>query len=416
MLYKRIKKCRICGNKNLKPIISLGTQALTGIFPKKGMKVERGPLELVKCIDDNTGNNCGLLQLRHDYNGEKMYGDNYGYRSGLNQSMVDHLRGIVKEIEKKIELKKNDLVIDIASNDGTLLGAYQNKRLQLVGVDPTAKKFRKYYQKHVKYISNFFSSSIIKKHFGNKKARVVTSLAMFYDLQDPLDFMHQISDILADDGIWIVEQSYMPHMLDNVSYDTICHEHSEYYGLRQFQWMAERACLKIIDVSFNDTNGASFCVTMAKRESVYKEAKHKIKKVLSWENNKGLKMLKPYELFAKETEKHKKELITFFKKAKQEGKKIFGYGASTKGNVILQYCGITPKEMRYIAEVNEYKFGRVTPGTAIPIISETEARAMKPDYMLVSPWHFKKGIIERERDYLASGGKLVFPLPKIEIV
>lgn len=415
MLYQKIKKCRICGNKNLKVIIDLGNQALTGVFPKKDEVVERGPLILVKCMDDKTSH-CGLVQLGHDYDMEKLYGDNYGYRSGLNKSMVSHLGDIVKKIEKTINLKNGDLVIDIASNDGVLLNSYKNKKLELVGIDPTSEKFRQYYPKHVKYLPVFFSSQVVRDKYQNKKAKVVTSIAMFYDLPEPLRIMKEIEEILESDGIWVVEQSYMPNMIDNVSYDTICHEHLEYYALEQFKWMSERAGLKIIDVDFNDTNGASFCVTLAKKDSKYEEAKDKIEKVLADEKVRGFSEMSIYENFKNNSEKHRGELKEFFKTAKAEGKKVFGYGASTKGNVILQYCDITPDDMPYIAEVNEYKFGRFSPGTMIPIISEEEAKVMKPDYFMVLPWHFKKGIIEREQDYLNSGGRLVFPLPKIEIV
>ena len=205
-------------------------------------------------------------------------------------------------------------------------------------------------------------------------------------------------------------------MIDNTSYDTICHEHLEYYALKQFVYMAKRANLKIIDLEFNDTNGASFALTLAKKDSRHEEITEQIQAVLDDEKTRGFDDLKVYEDFRMHTERHRDDLKAFLDKAVSEGKKVFGYGASTKGNVILQYCGITPKEMPYIAEVNEYKFGRLTPGTLIPIVSEAEAKTMNPDYFLVLPWHFKQGIIERETEYIEAGGHLVFPLPKIEVV
>lgn len=416
MLYRKINKCRICGNKKLETIIDLGNQALTGVFPKKDEPVENGPLVLVKCSNDQNKNHCGLLQLGHDYNMEKLYGDNYGYRSGLNKSMVNHLEGIVRKIEKRVNLMDGDLVIDIASNDGVLLNSYKNKKLELIGIDPTSDKFKQYYSSHVKHLPIFFSSQSIKERYPNKKTRVITSIAMFYDLPDPLKIMRGIEEILDLDGIWVVEQSYMPNMINNVSYDTICHEHLEYYALKQFKWMSEKVGLKIIDVEFNDTNGASFCLTLAKKDSKYKEVTDEVEKILIDEEKRGFNEIGIYENFRKNSEKHREDLRNFFQVAKRENKKIFGYGASTKGNVILQYCNITPEDMPYIAEVNEYKFGRFSPGTMIPIISEKEAKSMKPDYFMILPWHFKKGVIEREQDYLKSGGKLVLPLPKIEII
>jgi NDP-4-keto-2,6-dideoxyhexose 3-C-methyltransferase len=416
MLYQKIKKCRICGNPKLNSVLDLGIQSLTGVFPKKNKTVEKGPLELVKCSSRKGDARCGLLQLKHDYNMEKLYGDSYGYRSGLNKTMVKHLRDIVSKIEKRVVLKKGDLVIDIASNDGILLSAYKNKKLNLVGIDPTAKKFKEYYPKHIKYIPKFFSSKVVNDNYKNKKAKVVTSIAMFYDLPSPLKIMREIESVLADDGIWVVEQSYMPNMIENVSYDTICHEHLEYYALKQFKWMADHSNLKIIDIGFNDTNGASFCLTLAKKESSFKEVTKKIEKILNEEEKNGFNDFKIYKNFKQETLRHKKELIRLFKECKKDKKVIFGYGASTKGNVILQYCGFDSNDIPYIAEVNEDKFGRFTPGSKIPIVSEKEAKDRKPDYFLVLPWHFKKFIIKRESSYLKSGGKLIFPLPKIDII
>lgn len=239
---------------------------------------------------------------------------------------------------------------------------------------------------------------------------------MFYDLPKPLLIMKEIANILDDEGIWIVEQSYMPKMINNVSYDTICHEHLEFYALKQFKWMADKSGLKIINIEFNEINGASFCLTLAKKNAKYKEAKNIIKKILEEEENNGFNQLKIYELFKKASKKHKKDLKDLINKLKNDGKKIFGYGASTKGNVILQYCNISIEDIHCIADVNEYKFNRYTPGTMIPIISENAAKKLKPDYFLVLPWHFKNNIIKREKDFLNSGGKLIFPLPKIEII
>ncbi len=415
MLYEEIKQCRICGNKNLVSILNLGEQSLTGVFPKENEEVEIGPLEVVKCFDENRENSCGLLQLKHDYQMEKLYGDNYGYRSGLNKSMIEHLCSIVEKIEQRVDLCDNDLVIDIASNDGTLLSAYKNKKLDLLGIDPTSEKFKSYYPDYVEKIAEFFSEESVKKIRGNKKAKVVTSIAMFYDLPDPMFVMKEISNILDDNGIWVVEQSYMPEMISNTSYDTICHEHLEFYALKQFKWMADKIDLKIIDIEFNNINGASFCLTLAKNNSKYQEASKKIDNILTDEEEKGFNKLEIYELFQKNARKHKVELKSLLGSLKKDGKKVFGYGASTKGNVILQYCGLTVDDIPLIADVNEYKFGRVTPGTAIPIISEEEAKKLKPDYFLVLPWHFKDNIISRENDFMSLGGKFIFPLPKIEI-
>ncbi|MFZ2621017.1 MAG: class I SAM-dependent methyltransferase [Minisyncoccia bacterium] len=410
----RIKSCRICGNKNLVSLLHLGNQTLTGVFPKdKKEIITSGPLELVKCQETKNGSTCGLVQLAHTYPKDEMYSKNYGYRSGLNKSMLNHLAEKADSIRKIVSLKNKDIILDIGSNDGSFLKNFK-KDLTLVGMDPTG--FKQYYPSYIKLIPDFFSSVLFKKKFPNKLAKVVTSIAMFYDLDKPIEFMKNIREILADDGIWVTEQSYLPSMLKTNSYDTICHEHLEYYCLKQIKWMADKTDLKIIDVEFNDINGGSFSVTMAKKESNFKESKRLVDKILNQEIKKGMSTDKPIKDLKVRLIKSRRDLISFLKKVKKEDKKIFGYGASTKGNVLLQFCNITEKQLPLIGEVNKNKFGSFTPNTLIPIVDEKEIKKMKPHYLLVLPWHFRDNIIAKEKDYLKSGGVLVFPLPKLELV
>ncbi|HEY5947283.1 MAG TPA: class I SAM-dependent methyltransferase [Kofleriaceae bacterium] len=414
-MISEAKQCRICGNTELISIVNLGEQSLTGVFPKtRDEQITSGPLELVKCSGGDSV--CGLVQLRQSYDLQEMYGLNYGYRSGLNRSMVEHLRDLVRQICAVADPKAGDLVIDIGSNDSTLLQAYPKDGPTLVGIDPTGVKFKQYYPDHISLIPDFFSAAAVNTHLGARKAKVISSIAMFYDLESPIDFMHQIREVLADDGVWLFEQSYMPTMLDVNAYDTICHEHLEYYGLAQIKWMTDRAGFKIIDVALNNVNGGSFAVMVAKTDSRYPEATAKIAALLRDEATRGLHTLAPYHEFKTRIFEHRDQLLDFVAKAKQDQALLLGYGASTKGNVILQFCKLSAADIPSIAEVNEEKFGCYTPGTLIPIVSEREARALKPAYFLVLPWHFKQTIIERERDYLMGGGKLVFPLPTIEAV
>lgn len=417
-MYKKISCCRICGNSNLVSLINLGEQTLTGVFPKsKEQNITSGPLELVKCYNDNDPSSvCGLVQLNHSYDSSEMYGENYGYRSGLNQSMVKHLQSIVSEILTRLTLMPNDIIIDIGGNDSTLLSTYpSDKGLNLTVIDPTGQKFKKHYPPHIGLVADFFSSEVYNKKFSNK-AKVVTSIAMFYDLESPLTFAKNIYDILDDNGIWVFEQSYLPSMIETNSYDTICHEHLEYYGLKQIKWLCDKVGFKIIDVDINNINGGSFRITVAKSQTTLVADDKKVTYLLDKENNEGYNGLDIYSTFAANVVKHKEELTTLIKNLIASGKKIFGYGASTKGNVLLQYCGFTDKDITYIAEVNEDKFGAFTPKTHIEIVSEEVARAQNPDYFLVLPWHFREGIIKREQNFLNKGGKLIFPLPQIEIV
>ena len=412
--YKEVRACRICGNGDLVPILSLGVQALTGIFPKPGRRVSAGPMDLVRCDASKGKDRCGLVQLKQSYDTNEMYGRDYGYHSGLNKSMVEHLHAKVAAILAKVEVVPGDLIIDIGANDSTLLQGYPaGLGLTLVGIDPTGAKFKRFYPPHVRLIPEFFSAEAVRRHFGDKKAKIVTSIAMFYDLEAPGDFMAQVRGILALDGVWVLEQSYLPAMLKMNAYDTICHEHLEYYGLKQIKWMADRVGLKIIDVEANAVNGGSFSVMLAREDSPRKAAAARVAKFLRAE--KGLDTQAPYEAFRKRVFAHRKTFQAFLKKARAQKKTVMGLGASTKGNVILQFCGVTTKDLSCIGEVNPDKFGCVTPGGAIPIIPEPQAKAKRPDYLLVLPWHFKEFFLKKEAEYLRSGGKLVFPLPRCQI-
>lgn len=410
-MYKKVEACRICGNTHLVRVLDLGEQMLTGVFPReKDKSITVGPLRLVKCTGGSEA--CGLLQLEHSYDLGEMYGENYGYRSGLNASMVKHLHGKVEAILERVDLGEGDLVVDIGSNDSTTLQAYPASGPTLIGMDPTGVKFQKYYPPRIQLIPDFFSSSLLKERFPGKKAKVITSFSMFYDLENPTAFMREVYEVLADDGIWVFEQSYMPTMLETNSYDTVCHEHLEFYALCQIKWMTDRVGFRILDVELNDVNGGSFSITVSKSNGD-KSVPHSVQKILDAERELGLDTLAPYEAFAERAVKSKQDLLKFIETSHAEGKKVAALGASTKGNVLLQYCGLTEKEIFCIGDVNADKFGCFTPGTWIPIIPEDKLLAMKPDYLIVLPWHFRKFFLENKK---FSKSKLVFPLPKLEVL
>jgi 2-polyprenyl-3-methyl-5-hydroxy-6-metoxy-1,4-benzoquinol methylase len=411
MKYKAIDRCRISGSKNLIPVLDLGIQALTGVFPDSSTtEVTSGPLRLLWCSDS------GLLQLEHSYELSEMYGDNYGYRSGLNGSMVEHLRSKVKSLHQYVDLKLGDHILDIGSNDGTLLSNYKMEGFKCFGIDPTASKFSQYYDPSITVVPDFFDKSVWNKVANGKSAKIITSVAMFYDLESPATFVRDIRDILSKDGIWHFEQSYMPAMLRTNSYDTICHEHLEFYSLTVINNLLKKEGLRIIDVSFNSVNGGSFSVTAAHKDSSFSGNDKVIEWMLGQEERMQLHTPSPYRQFEERVFNHREDLRRLVDALLADGKKIAGYGASTKGNVLLQFCGFTDEHICAIAEINDDKFGKVTPGSNIPIMSESDVKAMKPDYMLVLPWHFRDSIIRREKEYLANGGSLIFPFPEIEIV
>ncbi|MDL2403910.1 class I SAM-dependent methyltransferase [Rhizobium mayense] len=411
MSFSEISKCRVSGSSNLQTILSLGDQVLTGVFPKSpDEEITSGPLDLVWCPES------GLVQLKHSFEPSEMYGENYGYRSGLNQSMVAHLTRKILWLERRVNIKSGDTVLDIGSNDCTSLKAYTTEGIKRIGIDPTGNKFREYYPADVKLVPDFFNAANFNS-VSSEKAKIVTSIAMFYDLEDPIAFARDIASILDQNGIWHLEQSYLPSMLRTTSYDTICHEHLEYYSLKSIQYIMDRAELKVVDVSMNAVNGGSFAVTVThKSNDTIEVNKPVIDWLLSQEDAMGLNTPRPYRDFEERVYRHRRDLINLVRSLTAAGKKVLGYGASTKGNVVLQFCGFSSQDVPAIAEVNVEKFGRFTPGSHIPIVSEAEAHEMKPDYFLVLPWHFKDGILQREKEFLNAGGHFIFPFPEIEII
>ena len=410
-MFHKIEKCRVCGNEHYYTVLDLGNQYLSGIFPKKvDLDMNMGPLKLVKC-DELTGG-CGHVQLEHTFDLPTMYGEEYGYRSGLSGSMVKHLKNKYEKISNFLDLKENDIVIDIAGNDGTFLGFF-SPELKLVSIDPTSKKFSKYFKDHVDYIADFFTEKTFREFFGTSNAKLVTSFSMFYDLEDPCQFAKEVNSILnPKEGIWVLEQSYMPEMVRVNSFDTVCHEHLSYYGMKQIKYIMDQAAFKIIDFEFNDVNGGSISVVVAPISSSYEECTEKLEEILLLESKKQFHTIKPWEDFSERIAVCRTEFFKLIDEFKKQGLKIAGLGSSTKGNVILQSWNITSDHIEVIGDVNPDKYGSFTPGTWIPIKSEDDI-IDKYDVFVILPWHFKNFFINSEK---FKNKKLLFPLPNPEVV
>jgi len=413
-VLREITRCRVCGSFALARVLDLGRQSLTGRFPRpQDPDPMAGPLELALCSDQAQGS-CGLLQLAHSYPPQEMYGPTYGYRSSNNHTMVAHLSAKIANLIRIARPKKGERVLDIGSNDGTTLKLYDGLGLARYGMDPSSARYAAEYPADATLIVDFFSAERLRREAGEVRFRIITSIAMVYDLEDPLAFMREAASLLDVDGVWELEQSYMPLMLERCAYDSVCHEHISYFRLRQIKWMTDASGLKIVDIGMNDINGGSFSVVIARKDAAYPEASAQIAALLERERRDGYDTPAPYEKFAAAVAAHRAALRAFLDTARAQRKLVIGYGASTKGNVVLQYCGIGPGDMPWIAEKYPFKFGLVTPGTRIPIVSEDEAKAMNPAYLLVLPWYFRDEIVRREQAWVDGGGSLVFVLPAIE--
>jgi SAM-dependent methyltransferase len=384
---------------------------MTGVFVELGKSVEQAPILYGMCSD------CGLNQLMHNYDSDVLYGSSYGYESHLNPEMRGHLQHKAKLLEKSFLGKPNPRILDIASNDGTFLGFF-SPRVVKVGVDPLIGIVGDYYPQHVKKIVDFFSAESVLASTNNELFDLVTSNSVLYDLKSPLDFAKDIFRVLNDGGIWHFEQSYLPKMVDTLSLDTICHEHLLYLGATQLHKLLEESGFHVLEASLNDVNGGSIAITAKKRD--YSEATTNpfFDYLLEKEKREGYLSGERLIRFFEDAEVFKNDLLHLIDRYSSSGHTIFGVGASTKGNMLLQFCELNQDVITKIGEINPKKFGKQTPGTSIPICDEQkllEEMACQKSIGIVFPWHFRNSIRKATGNYVSRGGKILFPLPNMEI-
>jgi NDP-4-keto-2,6-dideoxyhexose 3-C-methyltransferase len=417
MNIEHINECRVCKNKKLIPILSLNEQFVSDFIAEDNKECSKIPLELLLC--DSKSGGCGLLQLKHNTPPGMMY-NQYWYKSGISITIKSDLKSIVDSIEKLSHLKSDDIVVDIGCNDGTLLRFYNNTNLIRVGFEPALNLMKDAEVGTSKIINNFFNYKDFQNVFGDKKAKAITAISMFYDLEDPNKFLNDISKILDHDGIFVIQQNYLVSMLEQNAFDNICHEHLEYYSLFSMENLMKRHNMEIFDVETNDINGGSFRTYIKFKDNHstqgFSGADERLEKMRKKEKELGLDDKKIYQEFAERVKKNKEELCKFMKSEVENGKKIYIYGASTRGNVTLQFYEIDKSLVTAATDKNPDKWGRKIVCSLIPIISIDQYRKDNPDYLLVLPWHFFEEIKEQEKDYFDAGGKFIVPLPKFRVV
>lgn len=401
-----IKACRVCRSTRLDEILSLGNQYISDFVALDGNSPQ-APLELVRCKD------CGLVQLRHTFSRGSLY-RHYWYKSGISSTMRNALADLVAKACEIAKPDPGDLVVDIGCNDGTLLRSYTSKGLTLVGFEP-AENLVQEARKGTGWIFNdFFNAQVFRERFDGQKAKIVTSVAMFYDLEDPNSFVADVAKILASNGVWVVQQNYLATMLEQNGFDNIGHEHLEYYTLETMQSLLKKHGLEVFDTETNDVNGGSFrtfiCHTAQypMRNTVAEMKKH--------EARLGLGEHATYESFAENMRKMRTQVRDFISNQVKNGKTVYVYGASNRGNTILQYYKLDHTLIKKATDANPEKWGRKTVGTLIPIVSKEEARRDKPDYFLILPHHFLEEITRDEKEYLEKGGKFIVPLPRFRLI
>ena len=398
---RKIKKCRLCSNKKFLRIHDFGNHYVSNFVSKNNInKGIRAPLNLIYC------NNCKLLQLEHSAPQEIMYKKFYWYRSGVTNTMKVALKDIFLKIKKMSLLEKGDTILDIGANDGTLLKYFKNSGFTTIGCEP-AKNLTKELKINSNYIINDFwkfkyLKDILDK-YRLKKPKVITAIGMFYDLENPSKFISDAAKSLDDNGIFVAQLMCLNSMIKQNDLGNVCHEHLEFYSYRTLKFLFENNGFKIMKIEENEINGGSyriFCKKNIKKSIVYKEKTS----------------LNDIKKFVKRVKENKKKCLNFLEKCQIKGENVFIYGASTKGNTLLQYYGINSKMISYASERSPEKWGKFTIGTGIKIISEKKARNLNPNYFFVMPYGFIKEFIVREKKWLRNGGKFILPYPNFKIL
>ncbi|MEA2220713.1 MAG: hypothetical protein QOJ35_3339 [Solirubrobacteraceae bacterium] len=411
--------CRICGCEHLAPVLSLGNQRIAGAFadPNGKQPVQRAlPLELVRCDMTRDQEACGLIQTKHTVPGSILY-SSYWYRSGVNRTMTENLHAIARGVEAIVPLEAGDLVVDIGCNDGTLLDGYTAEGLRFLGFDPSDVS-RYAVAKGYDVVNDFYSIERLHERRPDQKAKAITSIAMFYDLEHPRTFVADVAAVLADRGIWVIELHYLPMMLEANAFDAIVHEHLEYYSLAVIERLIGEEGLEVVSAELNDINGGSIRLFIG-HQGAHERTPEQLEALTALrvsEFELALDSPEPYEAFRVGVERIRDELVRTCGEIRDAGKTIHVYGASTKGNTILQYAGIDHATIEAAADRNPDKWGSETIATRIPIISEEESRAMRPDYYLALPWHFLDEFLEREQEFLGRGGRFIVPLPEVRVI
>lgn len=411
---KRITACRVCKNKSLISCIDLGSQYLSSVFPTKldyRKSLRKYPLELVLCR--KAEDTCGTLQLAHVINIDSMY-EFYPFSSSTNSSMPGILRDVVDETLSHVKLEKGDLVLDIGGNDGTLLSFFKNKDLDLLTIDPAQNIKQVFSSPKYKYVQGFFNKKLFKES-TDKKAKLIFSIAMYYHLSDPIGFSKDVESVLDKDGVWVIQMAYLPRMIKTNMYDNIVHEHVGYYTTHNLEWIMDKAGLSIFDVSLNDVYGGSFRIFLKRKDNNNLKKTKRLEKILQAEENAQVNEVKTYTAFMSRIKKTRKDLLKLIKQLRSENKKIWIYGASTKGNTILQYCDITLGQIEAAADSNPFKLNKYIIGGDIPIKSEDQMRKAMPDYLLALPYSFIPAFLKRENKLVKAGTKFIAPLPQVKI-
>ena len=408
----KLGKCRICKNKKLEKILDLGEMPLANAFVDKnqiGQKEVSYPLRVVWC------ESCGLLQIDEIVPPEILF-KNYIYVSGTSEALRKHFEGLVTEVVINSKLSNESLIVDIGSNDGTLLKEFKKVDSKVIGVEPAINIAKIAEESGVKTINDFFSEDVAKKIVKeNGKADAIIATNVFAHIFDLDESLKGVSYLLKDEGIFVIEVPYLVDLLENVEFDTIYHEHLSYFAVRPLKRLFKERDFKIVDIERVKIHGGTIRVFVSKRKSRY-NINGNVNRLISLEIEKGLNEVTVYKKFAGRVEKLKEDLVSLLQRLKSENKKVIGYGAAAKGNTLLNYYHIGPELIDFIVDLSPMKQNKFTPGTHISIFSPEQIYEAKPDYMLILAWNFADEIMKQQTKFKEMGGKFILPLPEVKII
>ena len=409
--YTVINKCRICSNNSVNEILKLEPQYIATTFvtdnennPMAKIKI---PLTLILC------KKCGLVQLKETVRPDLLY-KNYFYRTAINETMKRDLQDVVNYAVENVKTEPNDVIVDIGANDCTMVSMYPD-HLKRFGIEPATNIDWSNVSESITVVNDYFSKDIVLKATNYKKAKIISATAMFYDFDDPNVVTKDIKDILHEDGVCVIQVSYLLDTIRDMNFYDVVHEHLEYYSLKSINYLMERNGLKVIDATTNFVNGGSLRVLVTHKDSRRPKSK-RYQEILDEEEKWNLEELDTYVQYEQKIKDIIKKSREFIVNEIENGGTVIGLGASTKGNVLLQICRIGKDLLPYISDRNKEKVGLRTLGTDIEIISEEKARKINPSAMLVIPWNFKEEILSREQNFIQNGGKMLFLMPKPYIV
>ena len=408
----KLKKCRICKNNKLEKVLDLGGMPLANAFLDKNQieqKESSYPLRVVWC------KSCGLLQIDEIVPPEILF-RNYVYVSGTSEALRKHFECLAMEVVNNFKLNNESLVIDIGSNDGTLLEEFKKLGLKVIGVEPAVNIAKIAEENGITTINEFFSENIARKIVKNNgKADVITATNVIAHTNDLDDLLKGVSYLLKDDGVFVIEVPYLVDLLENVEFDTIYHEHLSYFAVYPLKRLFEESDFKIVNIERVKIHGGTIRIFVSKKKSRYNINKN-VNQLVLIEKEKKMHEVTVYRNFAERVEKLKEDLVDLLQKLKSENKKVIGYGAAAKGNTLLNYYNIGPDLIEFIADLSPMKQNKFTPGTNIPVYSPDQIYKAKPEYMLILAWNFADEIMKQQSKFREMGGKFIIPVPEVKII